>query len=76
MIKSVVEKIGRHAIATALGVGYSTVGAAVQADRFPAAWLLVMQRLGDEHGVEITMDMFSFKQPAGEASDAPASAAE
>lgn len=55
------NKLGRSAIADAVGVGASAVSEALRLGGFPASWYAAVTDLGDANGVEVPMDVFRFK---------------
>lgn len=57
----VANALGRAAIAQRVGVGLTTVSAAVTEGLFPASWYLEMKSLGAEKGVDIPDTLFRFK---------------
>lgn len=60
-VAEVVDKIGRQALARALGIGVKAVGMAVLDGRFPAAWFDTVDRLAAAGGFAVPRDLFNFK---------------
>lgn len=56
--------IGKDRIAEAMGVTLSAVNEATRSGQFPAAWFLVLQRLGEEAGIDVPVELFRFKGAA------------
>lgn len=57
----VADTLGRAVIAQRVGVGLTTVSAAVTEGVFPASWYLEMKALGAEKGIDIPDTLFRFK---------------
>ena len=57
----IANTLGRRSMATALGVGMTTISAAVSDGKFPASWYLTIKALGAKKGVKIPDGLFSFK---------------
>lgn len=57
----VANALGRAAIAQRVGVGLTTVNAAVTEGLFPASWYLELKALGEEKGVAVPDALFRFK---------------
>lgn len=62
-VLDVANTIGRSVIAGRVGVSVGSVTEAIRKNAFPASWWLAVKSLGDELGVEVTEDMFTFRSP-------------
>ena len=63
-IKHITDAIGCDAIAAALGVTVSAVREQTRLGQYPAAWFVVLRKLGAESGVDVPEAAFRWKVAA------------
>lgn len=61
-VSSILKTIGRAELSRRLGVGSTTISAAAVAGKFPSAWYPTVKGMCEEHGLNVTDDMFNFRQ--------------
>ncbi|WP_323008964.1 hypothetical protein [Paracoccus sp. (in: a-proteobacteria)] len=65
------DRLGRTAIANAVGVGLTAVSNAAVDNRFPARWFFAVKSLCEKSGIDCPEELFSFipvrKAPEGAA---------
>lgn len=67
--RTLIEKLGRKALADRLGVGLTAVGNAATDNLFPAAWYAAVKAMCDEVGHDCPLSLFNFKGLAREAAE-------
>jgi len=60
----IANALGRKNMAFVLGVGMTTISAAVSDGKFPASWYLTIKALGAKSDVKVPDTLFSFKGEA------------
>ena len=60
----IANALGRANMAKVLGVGMTTISAAVSDGMFPASWYLTIKALGAKQGVKVPDELFRFKGEA------------
>jgi hypothetical protein len=60
-VRTIVDKIGREALAQEVGVSTSAVGNAVASGVFPASWYAAVSGACRARRIKCPMDLFSFK---------------
>ena len=65
-VKQAVSEIGRARLREALEVSDAAIGNAISRGVFPAGWLLVVQDLGAECGIDVPASLFNLKSRGGQ----------
>ncbi|MCF7700527.1 hypothetical protein [Loktanella sp. M215] len=72
-VREILDRLGRDAVGTALGVTGKSLSAAAVSNRCPSSWWLVLSELCKEQGIECPAKLFTFKPAPVELPDRVAS---
>jgi hypothetical protein len=62
-IREIVKDIGREALCDELGCGSTAISNAITRGTFPPSWRKIISGLAKKKGVEISDDLFNWRQP-------------
>ena len=61
-VKNVADELGRSNMAHQLGVGLTTISAAISEGVFPSAWYMTLRAMSEAHDVDIPDNLFRWKK--------------